>query len=110
MPAAQTQPPDEETGDLALLCKALAHPARVQLLNHVIGMDACFFGNLADALPLAPSTVSQHVSVLKNAGLLKIGGTPERPAYCLDHERLRRLIDLLGALDAAVPAHRRCCP
>jgi len=95
--------------DLAALAKALAHPARVRILRHIIANDACFFGNLADAVALAPSTISQHVSVLKGAGLLHDGGTDGRPAYCLNHEKLRRLIDLLEAVDATVPPHRRCC-
>lgn len=99
----------EDDEDLALLCKALAHPARIRLLRHVIANDACFFGNLADALPLAASTVSQHVSVLKQAGLLRDGGTEDRKAYCLNHARLRQAMGLLATLDAAVPQHRRCC-
>lgn len=99
----------DEDEDLAALAKALAHPARVRILRHVIANDACFFGNLAEAVSLAPSTVSQHVSVLKGAGLLRDGGAEGRPAYCLNHDRLRRLADLLDAIDATVPAHRRCC-
>lgn len=98
----------DDAEDLAALCKALAHPARVRILRHIIANDACFFGNLAEALPLAPSTISQHVSVLKGAGLLRDGGESGRPAYCLNHDRLTRLTALLDALDAEVPAHRRC--
>lgn len=98
----------DETEDFAALCKALGHPVRVQILRHIIANDACFFGNLAEALPLAPSTISQHVSVLKSAGLLYDGGEGGRPAYCLNHDRLHRLVMLLDALDASVPAHRRC--
>jgi ArsR family transcriptional regulator len=100
---------NDEDEDLAALAKALAYPARVAILRHIIANDACFFGNLAEAVALAPSTISQHVSVLKGAGLLRDGGTAGRPAYCLNHDRLRRLIDLLGAIDATVPDHRRCC-
>lgn len=98
-----------EDEDLATLCKALGHPARVRILRHIIANDACFFGNLAEAVDLAPSTISQHVSVLKGAGLLHDGGTDGRPAYCLSHDRLQRLMTLLDAIDASVPDHRRCC-
>lgn len=109
MPASRTNDaPQADDDDLAALCKALGHPARVRILRHIIANDACFFGNLADALPLAPSTISQHVSVLKAAGLLRDGGEGGRPAYCLNHDRLARLSALLEVLDAAVPAHRRC--
>ena len=94
--------------DIAELCKALGHPARVRILRHIIANDACFFGNLAEAVSLAPSTISQHVSVLKAAGLLRDGGQFGRPAYCLNHDRLKALMGYLNALDAEVPAHRRC--
>lgn len=96
--------------DLAALAKALGHPARLRILRHIIAHDACFFGSLSDAIPLAPSTIAQHVAVLKTVGLLRDGGSSGRPAYCLNHDRLRHLMGLLDALDAAVPDHRRCCP
>jgi len=92
-----------------MLCKALAHPARVRILRHVIAHDACFFGDLTDAVPLAASTISQHVGILKQAGLLRDGGDDHRPAYCLNHDRLLRLRALLAGIDAAVPPHRRAC-
>ena len=65
-PATPTEPIDAD--ELALLCKALAHPARVKLLRHLAGIGTCYFGSLSDLLELAPSTVSQHVSILKDAG------------------------------------------
>lgn len=73
------------------MCKALAHPARVQLLRHLVAYGDCYFGSLTDVLPLAPSTVSQHVSILKEAGLIEGSSDAQRVCYCVNKERLGQL-------------------
>ena len=87
---------DEET--LAALCKALAHPARVKLLNFLSDYGACYFGKLTDVLPLAASTISQHVTVLKEAGLIEGSADNQRVCYCVNQERLQLLKDMMGDL------------
>jgi ArsR family transcriptional regulator len=87
---------DEET--LAALCKALAHPARVKLLNYLADYGTCYFGKLTDILPLAPSTISQHVTVLKEAGLILGSDDNTRTCYCVNVERLEELKGLIAAL------------
>ena len=73
-----------EQCDLASLMKALGHPARIAILQHLLQANACVCGDLVDALPLAQSTVSQHLKELKNAGLIRgrIEGTSV--CYCID--------------------------
>ena len=87
---------DEES--LAALCKALAHPARVKLLNHLADYGTCYFGKLTDILPLAPSTISQHVSVLKESGLILGSEDNTRTCYCVNAERLEELKEMIAAL------------
>jgi ArsR family transcriptional regulator, arsenate/arsenite/antimonite-responsive transcriptional repressor len=87
---------DEEA--LAALCKALAHPARVRLLNYLADYGTCYFGKLTDILPLAPSTISQHVTVLKEAGLISGSDDNTRTCYCVNVERLEELKELIAAL------------
>lgn len=87
---------DDES--LALMCKALAHPARVKLLNYLAEYGTCYFGKLTDILPLAPSTVSQHVSILKEAGLIHGSEDSQRVCYCVNPERLQQLKDMIGSL------------
>lgn len=84
--------------ELALLCKALAHPARVQLLNYLSAYGACYFGSLTDVLPLASSTISQHVSVLKQAGLIIGSADEQRVCYCINKDRLSQFKQLVGSL------------
>ncbi|HEY5960149.1 MAG TPA: metalloregulator ArsR/SmtB family transcription factor [Polyangiaceae bacterium] len=85
---------DEE---LALLAKAVGHPARVQILR-LLQREACVCGDIVDELPLAQSTVSQHLKVLKEAGLIRGDVDGPRVCYCIDPRSLKRLRALVGAL------------
>lgn len=97
-PNQMTEQPEVDAEEIAMLCKALAHPARVQLLRYLAAYGACYFGNLTDVLPLAPSTVSQHVSILKQAGLILGSSDEQRVCYCVNPERLERFKQLIGVL------------
>jgi ArsR family transcriptional regulator len=86
---------DEE---LATLAKAIGHPARVQILRILVRKDACICGDIVDELPLAQSTVSQHLKVLKDAGLVRGDVDGPRVCYCIEPRALRRLKALVGGL------------
>jgi ArsR family transcriptional regulator len=86
---------DEE---LALLAKAVGHPARVQILRLLVRREACVCGDIVDELPLAQSTVSQHLKVLKEAGLVRGEIDGPRVCYCVEPRTLRRLKALVGSL------------
>ena len=92
----QRRNPDSPAdSELALLAKALGHPARVAILRFLLSDGACVCGSIVDRLPLAQSTVSQHLKVLKEAGLVM--GTVDGPSicYCADPRALDRLRGLL---------------
>lgn len=86
---------DEE---LAALGKAIGHPARVQILRLLARRDACVCGDIVDEIPLAQATVSQHLKVLKEAGLVRGEIDGPRICYCIEPRALRRLKALVGAL------------
>jgi ArsR family transcriptional regulator, arsenate/arsenite/antimonite-responsive transcriptional repressor len=90
----------EEDVRLVQLMKALAHPARMQVVRYLMDNPACITGDLVDALPLAQATVSQHLKVLREAGI--ITGTIDGPAvcYCLDRETVAWLRERVAALFA----------
>ena len=71
---------------LAMMMKALAHPARIAIIKQLIKAKACICGDLVDELGLAQATISQHLKELKNAGLIK--GTIEGTSvcYCIDNK------------------------
>jgi ArsR family transcriptional regulator len=86
---------DEE---LATLAKALGHPARVQIVRLLVRREACVCGDIVDELPLAQSTVSQHLKVLKEAGLIRGEIDGPRVGYCIEPRTMRRLKALVGSL------------
>ena len=83
--------------ELARLAKALGHPARVRILELLLAQDACC-GELVGELPLAQATVSQHLKVMKRAGLVRGEVEGPRVSYCADRERLAELHGLIGGL------------
>ena len=87
-----------DVDDLARMCKAMSHPARVQLLIHLINYGGCYFGSLTDVLPLAPSTISKHISILKDAGLIEGSSDVQRVSYCVNHERLQQFKQVTARL------------
>jgi ArsR family transcriptional regulator len=84
--------------EIAVLAKALAHPARVQIVRLLARRGTCVCGEIVDELPLAQSTVSQHLKVLKDSGLIQGEVDGPRTCYCIDPRALRRFKALVGAL------------
>jgi ArsR family transcriptional regulator, arsenate/arsenite/antimonite-responsive transcriptional repressor len=96
--------------ELALLAKALGHPARVRILRLLLSRDACYCGQIVDEIPLAQATVSQHLKVLKDAGLVSGEIEGLRTCYCASRERLAEAHELLRSLRAdAVDVDIRGC-
>lgn len=101
---------------LAEQAKALSHPARLAIVEHLAARETCVCGDLVDALPLAQATVSQHLKVLKTAGLVKGEVDGPRSCYCLDRDALSRFRQSFDAYfrgilsDAPAPApDAGCC-
>jgi ArsR family transcriptional regulator len=88
----------EEREQLALYCKALAHPARVQIVQFLAGVETCFCGDIVKQLPLAQSTVSQHLKILKEAGIVQGEIDGPRTCYWLSRDRLAQLKSLISQL------------
>lgn len=74
--------PDDDT--LAALAKAAAHPARIRILRFLAEQQACITGDIVDELDLAQSTVSEHLRILREAGLVQGEIEGPRTRYCLD--------------------------
>ena len=88
-------PADDE---LAELSKALGHPARVRILRFLASQESCICGEIVSEISLAQSTVSQHLKVLKDAGLIRGEIDGPRTCYGLDPRGLKRLKALLAGL------------
>ena len=88
------------------IAKALAHPARIAIVEYLAKSNVCMCGDIVDVLPLSQSTVSQHLRELKNAGLIKgdIEGT--KVCYCINEKGWTEAKEMLGQFLTVV---EKCC-
>lgn len=84
--------------ELAMFAKALGHPTRVRILRMLAKKEARMCSLIVDELPLAQSSVSEHLRILKAAGLIRGREDGPRVAYCIESGTLRRMKALLEAL------------
>lgn len=91
----ETPEADEE---LARLAKAIGHPARVRILRMLSRKEARVCSQIVDELPLAQSTVSEHLRIMKEAGLVRSSQDGPRVGYCINYETLRKLKALVAII------------
>ncbi len=91
-------PADGSAEQLASLAWAIAHPARVRIVRLLISRDTCICGEIVDEMPLAQSTVSQHLKILKQSGLVQGEVDGPKVCYCINPERLSELKALVASL------------
>ena len=99
-PRAVRDPITAADEELAALAKALGHPARVAILRQLGDCGECICGEIVSTLPLAQATVSQHLKVLKDAGLVQGEIDGPRVCYCIQPATLQRFQKLVAALPA----------
>ena len=99
----------EEQNSLAVMLKAIAHPARIAILQYLINTNACICGDLVDELGLAQATISQHLKELKNVGLIQ--GTIEGVSicYCINPTVWNELKEQLSGFFATYNVKTNCC-
>jgi DNA-binding transcriptional ArsR family regulator len=88
----------DDFAQLAAACKALSHPARLTILRTLAQRGTCICGEIVEIMPLSQATVSQHLKVLREAGLIRGEVDGPRSCYCIDGERLRNLGGQLGRM------------
>src|ERR1700761_6664949 len=99
----------DEQNKLAVQLKAIAHPARIAILQELIKANACICSDLVDELGLAQATISQHLKELKNAGLIQ--GTIEGVSvcYCIEPKAWKNLQKELNGLFESYLVSNSCC-
>lgn len=95
--------------NLAALAKALGHPARIAILQFLLEKDACVCGDIVEHLPLAQSTVSQHLKELKKVGLLKGNIEGTAVCYCIDKENWSTFATTFSGFFKQLKAGDHCC-
>ncbi len=102
---------DPELVQIAEMGRAIAHPARVAILRAIAAKEGCVCGEIVDLLPLAQSTVSQHLKILKEVGLVKGEVEGPRSCYCIDWNILGKYSASFKQFLEMLPANKisECC-
>lgn len=99
----------EQQNRLALLGKALSHPARIAILEVLVRRQSCVCGDIVEELPLAQATVSQHLKELKSVGLVKGEIEGKKVCYCIDIENWEKIEAEIGAFFGLKLNLEGCC-
>ncbi len=91
---------------MAIMAKALGHPARIAILEHLISKNSCACGDIVEELPLAQSTISQHLKAMKDAGIIKGEINGSNKCYCINMEACNELRTQLVGLFSKI---KNCC-
>jgi DNA-binding transcriptional ArsR family regulator len=94
---------------IARYAKALAHPARIAIINLLVTRQTCVCGDLVDELPLSQSTVSQHLKELKDAGLIKGEIEGAKVCYCIDEKEWMQAKELFEKVFKSYTIGSSCC-
>lgn len=109
MGATKTENFTEKQNSIAILSKALGHPARIAILEYLIKADACICGDIVNELPLAQATVSQHLKELKNAGLIKGSIEGNAICYCIDEKIIEKLQNYFSNISTKLSNKKNNC-
>lgn len=100
----------EEQNTIATLAKAIGHPARVAILQHLFKSESCICGDLVNEIGLAQPTISQHLKELKNLGIIKGSVEGTSVCYCIDQRVWEDMSFLLTNFLVQEPkADKGCC-
>ena len=101
---------DDEVNEIALLIKALAHPARISIVNYLIRTENCICNDIVAELSLAQPTVSQHLKELKNAGIIKGNISGKAICYCINPEIFNKLTQFFTTTSQRLSCeNENCC-
>lgn len=99
-----------EQNDYSLLFKALGHPARIAIIQHLISTNSCVCGDLVDVLPLSQATVSQHLKELKQANIIKGSIEGNSICYCLNQDTMLVIQKLVNQfIETNETNKNQCC-
>ena len=110
MGASKTEHFTAKQNEIALMMKALGHPARIAIIDYLLKVDTCICGDIVNELPLAQPTVSQHLKELKNAGLIKGNIEGNAICYCIDEATFNKFQNFLSEVYGKINAQKtNCC-
>ncbi|GGF62209.1 ArsR/SmtB family transcription factor [Wenyingzhuangia marina] len=99
----------DDQNEIAVLAKALGHPARVAILQHLFKINSCVCGDLVHEIGLAQATISQHLKELKNLGLIKGNIEGTSVCYCIDNTNWSKMKEVLFLFLNQDLSKENCC-
>jgi ArsR family transcriptional regulator len=99
----------DNQNELAVLTKALGHPARIAIIEYLLKVNACICGDIVNELPLSQPTVSQHLKELKNAGLIKGNIEGNAICYCINEAGFEKIKGLFRQVDLHIEKRKNDC-
>jgi DNA-binding transcriptional ArsR family regulator len=99
----------EKQNKMAIMLKALAHPARIAIIEYLINSKSCICGDLVEELGLAQATISQHLKELKTAGIIKGTVDGASVCYCIDEKVWKQYKDQMDKFFVSFELKNNCC-
>lgn len=109
MGVTKTEMFNDQQNRLALILKALGHPARIAILQHIIKQNSCICNDLVDELGLAQATISQHLRELKNIGIIKGSVEGTSVCYCINENTWNQIKNELNLFFVEKVQNENCC-
>ncbi len=100
---------DDGQNNLAAIFKALAHPARIAILQELLKRNSCVCGELVDVLPLSQATVSQHLKELKQMNILQGEIEGKRVCYCINKDTWSTISNEIAGFFEQINQTKTCC-
>lgn len=109
MGVTKTERFTQEQNDIAILLKALAHPARIAIIEYLLSVDSCICNDIVDEIKLAQPTVSQHLKELKNAGIIQGEIDGKSICYCINPESFKKMEHFIDQIFHKIHQQNNCC-
>lgn len=110
MGATKTEHFSSKVNAIAALAKAMGHPARVAIVEHLLKVNGCICNDIVNELPLSQPTISQHLKALKEAGIIQGEVEGNSICYCINPKAIHKLEAYFGKLSSIINASNlNCC-
>ncbi len=100
---------NKKQNETASLLKAIAHPARIAIVEYLMNVESCVCGDIVTKLPLAQPTVSQHLKELKLAGIIQGSIEGNSICYCLNEKSIQKLKVYFETIETKISKQNKCC-
>ncbi len=108
MGVTKTEHFTQEQNDIAILLKALAHPARIAIIEYLLSVNTCICNDIVDEIKLAQPTVSQHLKELKNAGIIQGEIDGKSICYCINPESFKKMEHFIDQIFHKIHQQNNC--